>query len=83
MYPGWRATLDGLPIAIETHPRLKTMLIDLPPGHQRLTLTFNDTRTRVVAEFISLTALGVIAVMLLASRLRRQINRTSRRAAKD
>lgn len=83
MYPGWQATLDGLPIAIETHPQLKTMLIDLPPGHQRLTLAFNDTRTRVVAECISLTALGLIAVMLLASRLRRQINRTSRRAAKD
>jgi hypothetical protein len=83
MYPGWTATLDGLPLAIETHPQLKTMLIAMPSGHQRLTLAFNDTRTRMVAGRISLAALGVIAVMLLASRLRHQIRRTRRRAARD
>ncbi|MEN3332641.1 MAG: hypothetical protein V7641_2006 [Blastocatellia bacterium] len=83
MYPGWSATLDGLPVTIETHPQLKTMLIGIGPGHQRLTLTFNDTRTRRVAGRISLAALGVIAVMLLASRLRHQIRRTHRRAARD
>jgi Predicted integral membrane protein len=82
MYPGWTATLDGLPLVIETHPQLKTMLINVPPGHQRLILAFNDTPTRRVAGRISLAALGMIAVMLLASRLRHQIKRGGR-AARD
>ena len=83
MYPGWTATLDGLPLGIETHPQLKTMLINLRPGHQRLTLVFNDTPTRRVAGRISLAALGLIAVMLLASRWRQQIKHGGGRAARD
>jgi hypothetical protein len=83
MYPGWTATVDGSPLIIETHPQLKTMLIGIPPGHQRLTLAFNDTPTRRVAGRISLAAFGVIVVMLLASRLRHQISRTRRRVARD
>jgi len=83
MYPGWTATLNGLPIAIEAHPQLKTMLIDMPPGQQQLTLTFGDTKLRIVAGRISIAALGVIAMMLLVSYLRDQIRRTRRRPAQD
>jgi hypothetical protein len=58
------------------------MLINIRPGHQRLTLAFNDTPTRRVAGRISLAALGMIAVMLLASCLRHQIKRGGGRAAR-
>lgn len=78
MYPGWTATLDGLPVAMETHPQLKTVLIDLPPGRHHLTMTFGDTRLRVYAGRISLAALGAIGLMLLIRCLGGQIRRVRR-----
>jgi 6-pyruvoyl-tetrahydropterin synthase related domain len=78
MYPGWTASLDRLPVAIEIHPQLKTVLIDMPPGHHQLTMTFGDTRLRVNAGRISLVALGAIGLMLLVGCLGRQIRGVGR-----
>lgn len=82
MYPGWTATVNGSPAVIETHPQFKTMLIHMPPGNQRVTIAFADTRARARAARISLCALGVAALMLLAGRLRLALGRR-RGAARD
>jgi len=75
MYKGWAARLDGSPVVIETHPRLKTMLIAVPAGERRLTLTFEETGTRRLARWISLVALVLIVFMFMAGRLGRPIRR--------
>jgi hypothetical protein len=83
MYPGWTATLGDSSLAIETHPQLNTMLIAVPPGQHRVAIVFKDTKMRVIAERLSLAAVWVIVVILLASHLRRRIRPTRRRAARD
>lgn len=83
MYTGWAATLDGLPVAMEVHPQLKTVLIDMPPGHHYLTMAFGDTRLRVIAGRISMIALGAIGLMLLVGCLGGQIRRIGRHKGLD
>jgi hypothetical protein len=73
MYPGWVVTVDNLPIAIETDPMLKTMLLAVPPGSHRLKLSFTETPMRRMARWISLTALVALTFLIVLSRLR---NRT-------
>jgi 6-pyruvoyl-tetrahydropterin synthase related domain len=80
MYGGWAATLDGSPVAIETHPQLSTMLVEIPPGHHHLVIVFRNTKPRLIAWEISVAA-GIILVMLLSGRLRMLIRR--RRPIKD
>jgi len=74
MYSGWAATLDGSPVAIETHPQLSTMLVAIPPGHHQLIMVFGNTIPRLVARGVSCAAAGIIFVMffvtLLPGRLR-------------
>ncbi len=81
MYRGWAATLDGSPVAIETHPQLSTMLIVIPPGHHQLAIVFRNTKLRAVALGISCAAAGIMLVMLLAGPLRQLIYR--RRSSRD
>lgn len=65
-YPGWRATVDGVPTAIRREAPLGLMLIELPAGTHEVTVEFGNTPMRSLAELLSLLALvaivGVAAV---------------------
>ncbi|HKP11433.1 MAG TPA: hypothetical protein VJZ91_04960, partial [Blastocatellia bacterium] len=81
MYPGWTASVGGSPVVIDTQPQLKTMLIAVPVGEWRLTLTFVETAPRRLARWISLVALAVVALMLMAGRRGRHAGRDRRMMA--
>ncbi|MGA9768115.1 MAG: 6-pyruvoyl-tetrahydropterin synthase-related protein [Blastocatellia bacterium] len=68
MFPGWRAFVDDLPVPVETHPDLKTMLIDVPQGSHTIKLIFSNTRTRARAQALSLIALSISALLIILNR---------------
>ncbi len=80
MYSGWAATLDGSPVAIETHPQLSTMLVMIPPGHHQLAIVFGNTKSRLAARVVSFAA-AVVLLVMLSGRLR--LSAYGRRPSKD
>jgi hypothetical protein len=72
MFPGWEAFVDGRAVPVETHPDLKTMLIDVPQGSHTIKLIFSNTTTRLRAQTLSLIALsicGLLSILKISTRL--------------
>jgi hypothetical protein len=63
MFPGWEAFVDGRAALVETHPDLKTMLIDVPQGSHTIKLIFSSTSTRRRAQTLSLIALSICGLL--------------------
>jgi hypothetical protein len=64
-FPGWRATLDGTPLAISPHPGSGLIDLTVPAGEHTLELTFGPTPLRRLAEMISLlTWLGLVGLLV-------------------
>ncbi|MFQ5576519.1 MAG: 6-pyruvoyl-tetrahydropterin synthase-related protein [Anaerolineae bacterium] len=57
-FPGWKATLDGEPVDIQTEPDTGLMTVLLPAGNHTLRLAFGDTPLRSAAAAASLLALA-------------------------
>lgn len=62
-FPGWRATLDGRPVAHRADGPVRVIAVDVPPGHHQVDLTFTDTPARRGGLITS----GVTALLLLLS----------------
>ena len=63
MFRGWTARIEGRQVEIRTNPALGTILVDLPAGAHRVKLAFENTRMRVIGEWVSAaTALFLIVV---------------------
>ena len=60
-YPGWRASLNGQPLAIRPAPGDGLITFDLPPGSHTLRISFGSTPLRTAANAISLAALATLA----------------------
>jgi len=61
VYPGWIATLDGEPIAIERDSQYGSITVAIPPGSHRLQLEFRSTwDRRIGAALGTTTALGLV-----------------------
>jgi hypothetical protein len=60
-FPGWTATLDGEPITLQPHPDNGLIDVALPAGEHTLSLTFQGTPLRRMANAIS----GVSWILLL------------------
>ena len=79
MFPGWRATVDGIPASLTAapydesiHASLGYMVVAVPAGRHRVEVAFGTTPPRVIGTTVSLMtlALGLIA---FAWRWRRRI----------
>ncbi|MEW5956922.1 MAG: hypothetical protein AB1801_04305 [Chloroflexota bacterium] len=60
-FPGWRAKLDGQPLAVRPEAETGLILLDIPAGQHTLTLHFGETPIRIVA--IALTGLTVVGLV--------------------
>jgi hypothetical protein len=63
-FPGWRATIAGQPIPIEPSDPNGLITFDVPAGRQTITVAFEDTPTRTLANVISFAALIVLVGVL-------------------
>jgi hypothetical protein len=52
-FPGWTATVDGQPLAIEPYGEQGLILVHVPPGSHNIKLRFEDTPVRQIAALIS------------------------------
>ena len=67
-YPGWEATLDGVPVDLEVLPPLYTLGVKVPAGEHLLEVQFAPTPVRVLGSVVSVLAAGLLAL----ANLRRQ-----------
>jgi hypothetical protein len=75
-FPGWKASLDDVPVAMVPAPGLGYIQVEVPEGDHQITLRFDRTPNRLAAEILSLIALGL--GLLLSSREMRQSKETLR-----
>jgi hypothetical protein len=69
-FPGWTASVDGMPAPIEIAPVTGLIRIRVPSGQHRIDLSFEPTLARRAGELSSLLAVVVGAGWLAAHRLR-------------
>ncbi len=69
-YPGWQATLDGEPVAIQSDGGpLGLMMVTVPPGEHLLRFRFGDPPLRRAATLVSLASLlGLAGLVVLGAR---------------
>ncbi|CAA9281446.1 MAG: hypothetical protein AVDCRST_MAG77-3879 [uncultured Chloroflexi bacterium] len=75
-FPGWRAWVDGQPVALRPAPAIESqaiepgfILVDVPPGAHRVAIRFGPDAPRLAAAAISLAALlGIGAYLGLQAR---------------
>ncbi len=65
-FPGWTATLDGQPLAIEPYGEQGLILFYAPAGSHLVRLRFEDTPPRQVSGWVSLV--GALAALALLAR---------------
>jgi hypothetical protein len=63
-FPGWRAQVDGRPVAIEPQPNSGLISLRVPQGEHVVTLRFGRSRVRRIADLVSLAALLATAALL-------------------
>ena len=68
-FPGWRAWVDGQPVAIEAAPLIASqafspgfILVAIPPGEHRVSLRFGADGPRIASAVVS--AVGVMVIAL-------------------
>lgn len=68
-FPGWKAYLtDGegrTPLSVDVDNHLHLIQVTIPPGTFTLTFQFENTPVRVVGDAISITSVGVVALLFL------------------
>ncbi|MCL6647600.1 MAG: hypothetical protein K6U89_04640 [Chloroflexi bacterium] len=72
-FPGWSATIDGMPVALWPDGPAGEIALALPAGRHEVTIAFGTTPARRLGEFLSLVGLGVLLgalVVCLRQRLR-------------
>lgn len=68
-FPGWRATLNGTPVATRPDDARGLLAVDIPAGEQRLILSWAGTGLQRIADIISLLTLaGLVGLALFAGR---------------
>jgi len=66
-YPGWTATVDGSPAALETGEDLGDIRLDLDPGDHRIVLDFLETPIRRRGRIATLASFAIVCSILIAA----------------
>ncbi len=61
-YPGWRAEVDGAPLAVEPAGTTGLIRLALPAGSHRVRLSFSETPLRRLADGLSLAGAALLAL---------------------
>ena len=64
-FPGWTVKIDSQPVPIVPSDPNGLITFDVPAGQHTITVAFEDTPSRTLANLISLAALIVFGVMLV------------------
>lgn len=67
-YPGWRASVDGEPVAITPEAAYGRVTLPLPAGRHEVVLRFGETPLRLAADLVSGAALLLVAILLVHAR---------------
>lgn len=67
-FPGWRATVDGQPVAIRPDAPNGLIGLDLPPGEHEVRIRFGATPARRIGVGLSLAALAALGALALIDR---------------
>ena len=59
-YPGWRAWLDGEPLAIDSENPRRRITLDVPAGSRSVRLEFGSTPQRRAGALLSLLSVGAL-----------------------
>jgi hypothetical protein len=59
-YPGWTVLDNGVAVSPGLDPATGSMLLDVSPGHHRITLSFRSTRWRTAAMVLSVIAAATL-----------------------
>ena len=71
-FPGWTAMVDGQRVSIKRSDELGEMEIALTTGSHKVTLDFLDTPVRRTFKMVTLSSVGLLTVVVLASFVRRK-----------
>ena len=76
-HPNWHALLDGNEVAVQSEPETGLMLIDLPAGAHRLSLTFEARHptaraARLISLLAGLSLSAFVAIQAIRQRSQRQ-----------
>ena len=69
-FPGWRATVDGRPVALAPDPPNGLIGLDLPAGEHQVEVRFGATPTRALAAGVSIAGLVIVLALRLAGHRR-------------
>ncbi len=67
-FPGWQATVDGLPVDISPEPPNGLIALTVPPGEHLVQLRFGPTPLRRLATALTLAALALTVWLSLRRR---------------
>jgi hypothetical protein len=66
-YPGWTASVDGSPVAIETGEDLGDIRLNLDAGQHNITLDFLDTPVRRRGVQATMLSVAIVCLLLLVA----------------
>jgi hypothetical protein len=78
-FPGWAATLDGVPLATRPSPDRGLLTVDLPAGKHQLAVFWQGTPVQLWGALISLASLALLTGWLLFGNPLHQNVKTQRR----
>lgn len=64
-FPGWQATIDGQPAAVQPVTERGLLAVAIPAGQHRLRLEFTETPLRQTANLISIISLLLIGALAI------------------
>ncbi|MCS6801650.1 MAG: hypothetical protein RMM58_11110 [Chloroflexota bacterium] len=79
-FPGWQATVDGAPVAVEPSGPAGEIALELPAGWHEVTIAFGETPPRRLGEIVSAASL-ILLLLAGALMLRSRGGRLAARGA--
>ncbi|HPQ68956.1 MAG TPA: 6-pyruvoyl-tetrahydropterin synthase-related protein [bacterium] len=61
-FPGWQATVDGIPTELLAEPETGRMVLVVGPGRHAIDIRFKDTLLRTFAKLVSIFALIIFGI---------------------